>query len=83
MFPGHHGGAECVSVDHELPWRLQELGHGQAAYLEQLPEALGLRRVRTCGVPDKVTVLHPEDALTAAMWHELSSQVPWPVWPLI
>ena len=34
-------------------------------------------------VPDKVTVLHPEDTLTAAMRHELSSQVPWPVWPLI
>lgn len=34
-------------------------------------------------VPDKVTILHPEDTLTAAVWHELSSQVPWPVWPLI
>lgn len=34
-------------------------------------------------VPDKVTILHPEDTLTAAMWHELSSQVRWPVWPLI
>lgn len=34
-------------------------------------------------VPDKVTILHPEDTLTAAVWHELSSQVSWPVWPLI
>lgn len=40
-------------------------------------------QVRACRVPDKVTILHPEDALAAAMWHELSSQVPWPVWPFI
>lgn len=34
-------------------------------------------------VPDEVAVLHPKDSFTAAVRHELTTQMPRPVWPLV
>lgn len=33
--------------------------------------------------PYEVAVLHPEDAFAAAVRHELTAQVSWPVWPRV